>query len=410
MSDHRAPRQFQSLKQLQTYLHELEPQAGSSYSLQRMQQAVERLQHPERRYQVVHVGGTSGKGSTCTMIASILAAAGYSVGLYTSPSLRTPLERITVDGKAITERTAIRIVNQFWPMVTDLHLTHFETFTLLALQYFAERQVDYAVIEVGVGGKLDATNVVQPTVAIVTDVGLDHTELLGKTKQLIAHDKQAIIKPGCIGLTGSRLVKRGTYIPLDRAVIHQTTLLGTDFSYKTCKHLQLKMLGAYQVRNAILAIEATQRLGIASQAIRYGLRTAYQPGRFQVMVRKPLIIVDGAHNPQKMKAFIYSLKQIVPLQQKRVVALCAIKSTKDSQQILKLLLPIVDELVFTTFPRSYSLTALEQAVQSIDKQIKVEKIADPVKAYHYLRDHLQTNDVGVVTGSLYLIGKLLPKL
>lgn len=376
----------------------------------RMEQAVDRLAHPERRYRVVHVGGTSGKGSTCQMIASILQAAGYSVGVYTSPALISPLERIVVNGKSITERTALRITNRLWQHVVNIHPSHFEFFTLLAFQYFADRQVDYAVVEVGVGGRLDATNVVQPTVAIVTDIGLDHMNLLGNTKQHIAKDKQAIIKPSCIGLTGSRLVKRGEYISLTAAKIHSTTLHGTEFDYKSLKKIKLRMLGAYQVRNAILAIEATRRLGVASQAIRYGLQQAYQPGRFQVISKHPLVIVDGAHNPQKMTAFVQSLKQVVPIEQKRVIGLCAIKQTKDSYHTLKPLLPLLDEIILTTFPRSHSLTELERVIRRLNRTIKVSKVSDAPTAYQQLRTKLRKQDIGLVTGSLYLIGKLHPVL
>ena len=184
------------------------------------------------------------------------------MGVYTSRLVST-LERIQVNGNRWPSGRPCVWSTHSGPRLVSAP-THFETFTLLAFSYFAQRAVDYAVVEAGVGGTYDATNVVQPTVAIVTDVGLDHTDLLGRTKPLIARDKQGIIKPGCIGLTGSRFVKRGTYIPLDRAVIHHTSLTGTDFSYKGLKHLQLSALG--QHRNAILAIETAQRLGIASQA------------------------------------------------------------------------------------------------------------------------------------------------
>lgn len=410
MPDHLHSRQFQSLTQLQEFLKDNEPKAGTSYSLDRMQQAVVELHHPERRYRVVHVGGTSGKGSTCQMIASILAAAGYSVGVYTSPALVSPLERIQVNGKAITEQSAMRLVNTLWDRIGQLAPTHFETFTLLAFSYFAQRQVDYAIIEVGVGGKYDATNVVQPTVAIVTDVGLDHTDLLGHTKQQIALDKQEIIKPGCLGLTGSRFVRRGSYIPLDRAIIHQTDLIGTDFSYKNLKHLRLAMLGQHQVRNAILAIEATKRLGIASQAIHFGLRQAQQPGRFEIVHKHPLIIVDGAHNPQKMTAFTQSFKQIVPVQKKRIVGLCGIKHTKDAGQTLRPLLPLLDEIILTTFPRSYSMAKLKRIVRRLDATIPIRTVANPGQAYQLLRQRLAPTDIGLVTGSLYLIGKLYPVL
>ncbi|MFA6475188.1 MAG: folylpolyglutamate synthase/dihydrofolate synthase family protein [Patescibacteria group bacterium] len=378
----------------------MDNQLTVNYQLERMQAAVERFGHPERKYKVIHVGGTSGKGSTCAMIASILQAAGYNVGLFTSPALVTETERITVNGKPIRKLV---------PPV-DVNLTEFEQYTLAALSYFADRQVDYAVIEVGIGGKFDATNIVQPTVAIVTDIGLDHMDILGKTKQIIARDKQDIIKPGCIGLTGSTFIKRGTYIDLSKFKLKQADLTGSVFDYKHLKDVQLNWVGHYQIRNAILAIEAVQRLGIGSAAIRYGLKTVQSRGRFEVVNRKPLIILDGAHNPQKMSAFTHSLKQLVPLKDKTVICLCSIKSTKDLINTLKPLLSLVDEIILTTFPNSYSLTQLEKAVKKLDKTIKIKKLTDSTAAFKYFKKKLTKQDVGIVTGSLYLIGKILPLL
>ncbi len=389
---------------------EREPKAGTGYNLERMQAAVKRLGHPERQYKVVHVGGTSGKGSTCAMIASILHAAGYTVGLYASPALMSPYERITVDDKMISAKVHDRIKTKLLEQLADLTLSDFELLTLIAFQYFAERHVDYAVIEVGVGGKLDATNVVQPTVAIVTEVGLDHMELLGKTKQAIAKDKQEIIKPGCIGLTGSTYIKRGTYINLDQAKIHTVSLQGIEFTYKRWKHLQLNAVATYQVRNAILAIEATSRLGIGSAAIQYGLRRVNPRGRFQVVSKKPLVIVDGAHNPQKMSAFVSALKTVVALRGKRVVAVCALKQTKDIVNTLKPLLPLVDELIITTFPGSHTLASIERSARRLKPALRIKKIAQAPVAYRELLKCLNKEEVGLVTGSLYLVGQLLPLL
>lgn len=409
MSTH-CPDRFRSLRQLQSRLRDNEPQVGTSYQLERMEQAVERLEHPERRYRVVHVGGTSGKGSTCQMIYSILQAAGYSVGIYTSPALITQLERIAVNGKQISERVFLRMANSLWPIVQDLKLTHFEFFTLLAFNYFAQRQVEYAVIEVGVGGKFDATNVVQPTIALVTEVGLDHVELLGDTLKKIAQDKQAIIKPPGLGLTGTPLIRLGTYIDRSKARIIETTLTNTIFSYKQYKRLRLNTIGSYQIRNAVLAIEAARRLHISGAAIRSGLQRVSHPGRFEVIRRRPLIIADGAHNPQKMTAFVASLKQVVPLKRQSVICLCSIKYTKDLYHTLKPLLPLVDELILTTFPKSASMSAMKRIAQQLQPQLSVKSIGHALSAYHYFRSRIQPLDVGIITGSLYLIGKLYPVL
>ena len=403
MSAHSSIR-FRSLAQFLRRLRD------TSYQLGRMATAVERLGHPERHYRVIQVGGTSGKSSTCQMIYSIVQAAGYSVGLYTSPALVTPVDGIVVNGRQISERIFLRIVHQLWPIVADLQLTQFEWFTLVAFQYFAQRQVDYAVIEVGIGGQYDATSVVQPTVAIVTEIGLDHTAVLGKTRQAIARDKKAIIKPGSIGLTGSRLVQRGTFIDRTKARIHSTTLDGTVFSYRHFKKMKLNAPGSYQVRNAVLAIEAAERLHISTAAIRSGLQPVVQRGRFEVISRRPLIIADGAHNPQKMTAFVAALKQVVPLRRQRVICLCSIKFDKDLYHTFKPLLPIVDELIITTFPNSASLTALQRTARQLKFGLRIKTISQTRPAYRYFRSHITSNDIGIITGSLYLIGKLYPVL
>ncbi len=400
----------QRLEDIEQYLHDHELKAGKGYSLERMQAAVERLGHPERKFKVIHVGGTSGKGSTCTFIAHILEAAGYSVGLSVSPSLATPLERIQINGKPIREQTALKLLRTLWPLILELKLSYFETFTLLTFQYFAGRTVDYGVIEVGMGGKYDATNVVQPTVAIVTEVGLDHMEILGRTKAIIAKDKQEIIKPGCIGLTGSRYIKRGIYIDLDQAKLKEVSLRGIIFSYRRWKQLQVISPATYQVRNAVLAIEATSRLGVGSAAIQFGLKQPQQRGRFEVVSQKPLVVADGAHNSQKMTAFVKALKLLIPLQQRRVIALCTVKKTKDLPATLKPLLSSLDEIILTTSPHRYSLQQLEQAVHKLKPRLKIRKLANPQAAYRLLRKSLQKEDVGIITGSLYLIGQLLPLL
>lgn len=401
-------KRFTSLAQIENYLHEQDHGRHDYYTVDRMHQAVRRLQHPELKYKVVHVGGTSGKGSTCQMIYSILQAAGYKVGVFTSPHLVGPLERIEVNRRAITETKFVQLVNQVWPTIHDLQLTYFEFFSFLALQYFAEQKVDYGVIEVGMGGRLDATNVVIPTVAVVTDIGLDHTETLGHTKRAIAIEKEQIIKPGCIGLTGSRYVHRGRYIDLTKAIIRQQDLTGTLFDYKTHKKLFLNLVGAYQVRNGILAIEVAQALRLPKRAMYQGLAQVQTRGRFEVVSQQPLIIMDGAHNPQKMAAFVHSLRQVVPVRKsKKIVLLLALKYNKDAVATLRPVVPLADVVVLTSFDKGMSLHTLRDLVRQRNPQAKIILKKDSKLAYQIFRKNLDKNDLGIITGSLYMIGDLI---
>lgn len=398
---------FRSLAQFEAMLDQHSFERGQGYILDRIQQAIIRLDHPELRYKVIHVTGTSGKGSTCRLIASILQSAGYRTGLFMSPHLVRINERLMINQRPITDAAFLQLLNRLWPLVADLQLSYFEWLTLLALTYFAKRRVDYAVIEVGMGGRSDATNVVTPTLAMVTEVGLDHMKQLGNTRQKIAREKEAIIKPGCIGLTGSRYVHRGRYVDLGRAEIVHESLNGTVFHYRSYRNVQLALPGRYQVRNAILALEACQALKISESAIRRGLRTAKHPGRFTVWQRRPLIIIDGAHNPHKMQAFMKSLRALTKRSDfTQVIALIAVKHSKDLPGTLKPLLPFINHAIITTFGEGAAPLVLKRVIQKIRPGLSVAVEPNLGRAYARLRQQLTQRDLGIITGSLYMIGDL----
>lgn len=402
-----SPHTFTSLRSITDFLNTQDQNRHDHYTLQRVELAMERLGHPEQAYQVVHVGGTSGKGSTCHMIQRILQTAGYKTGIYTSPALISPLERIQINRRPVTEKSFVTLVNKIWPQIHDLQLTYFEFFTVLALTYFADRGVDFAVVEVGLGGRLDATNVVQPAVAIVTDIGLDHKEMLGGTRKKIAKEKEAIIKPGCIGLTGSTYVQRGKYIRTDQAHVQKISAHGITFSYKQFPIITLRTSAVYQVTNAVLAIEAAQALHIPKHHILAGLAKFKLAGRFQQISKRPFIIVDGAHNPPKMQAFTNSLMQVIPnLKQRHVVALVAVKFNKDIKNTFKPLINLLDECIITTFEHGASPKQVQTILQSMKPKLKCTVRLDPAVAYSAFRKQLTPNSVGIITGSLYLIGDL----
>jgi dihydrofolate synthase/folylpolyglutamate synthase len=230
---------------------------------------------------------------------------------------------------------------------------------------------------------------------------------LGNTLRKIAREKAAIIKPGCIGLTGSRYVKRGRYINLQRAMVLKTNLDGTTFTYRPYRRLYLNLPGQYQVRNAVLAIEAARALGLPTAAIIDGLRHVKQRARFEVLSRRPLVIADGAHNPQKITAFVQSLQAIIPLSQFRQrQALLSVKYTKDLTATLAPLVPLLDQVVLTSFAESASLPQLKRVVQRLNPRVHIQVVPNLPMAYRIFRKQLDKSDLGIITGSLYMIGDL----
>lgn len=398
---------FRSLQHIENYLLKADELRHDHYTLDRVQQAVEIVGNPQLKYKVVHVGGTSGKGSTCQIVSSILQASGKRVGLFTSPAIVSPLERLQINGKPVTEKKFVQLTNHVWSQLEPIQLTYFEFFTIMALYYFAEAKANYAVVEVGMGGRLDATNVVTPTVAIVTTIGLDHTKQLGRTRPLIAREKEHIIKPGCIGLTGSQYIHRGLYIDATKARIHSQDLSGTVFTYRSYKRLRLNMLGQFQIHNAVLAIEATRRLKISESAIRRGLQLASNPGRFEIITHHPLVIMDGAHNPEKMASFVSSLQQIVDVKAyNQIVGLIALKYNKDAAATLGPIIRKLDRVVITSFDQGMSVTQLRKIVRKINPTVQVILQADSTKAFKEFTRQVKPRDLGIITGSLYMIGNL----
>ncbi|MFH0819353.1 MAG: Mur ligase family protein, partial [Patescibacteria group bacterium] len=286
-----SPPLLNSSQTAHNFLLKLKPQA---YSTARIQAFLSYLNNPQDKFKVVHVAGTSGKGSTCQMIASILKQAGYKTGLTISPYLIDPLEKIQINNRQISEKFFINLVNKYKFLIVKFNLTYFEAFIALTFIYFARQKVDYAVVETGLGGRLDATNVFNnPALSIITNIGLDHTEVLGKTKKQIAREKSAIIKNSQKAITGSRLIKNAKYIDITKTV-----------------NIKTNLLGEFQKQNAILAIEACKFLKIPEKYIKAGLLKLNHFGRFTVQSQKPLIIIDGAHNPDKIHAFISSFKKL----------------------------------------------------------------------------------------------------
>jgi len=358
------------------------PRDAAHYDLRRMVELLGRLGNPHRKARSVHIAGSKGKGSVAVMVASALTAAGYATGLYTSPHLHTFNERIRVDAELITEAELVGLVERLKPEVEVVNgkatygrLTTFEVITALAFAYFAQRGVDFQVVEVGLGGRLDATNVIEPEVCVITSISFDHTEVLGNTLAEIAAEKAGIIKPGCVVVTSpqadeaARIIK-ATCLNRGAGLVR----VGDDITWQGCGYdgerqllkvkgrlagyeLSLPLLGQHQLENAAAAVAALEILAekgfhISGDSITKGLARVSWPGRLQVLSRRPLIVVDGAHNPYSARKLRQSLEQYFNFD--RAILIIGVSSDKDVAGIISELVPLFDKVIVTrsTHPRA----------------------------------------------------------
>lgn len=352
--------------------------------LSRVTELLARLGNPQDALRFVHIAGTNGKGSTSAMIASVLRAAGYRTGLYTSPHLRRVTERMRVDGREIDRDSFCALAAALAPHVAQMtdKPTEFERLTAMALLWFARQACDVVVLEVGLGGRFDATNVIRaPEVSVITSIGLDHTEWLGGTLEQIAREKGGVIKPGRpVVLCGQdpcvedviRSICREQGAPLrvsgqPRSLSH--TLEGQRFDYGAHSALFLPLLGDYQLKNAAVALDALDTLAsscgfaLPEAALRAGLVETVWPARLEVLSREPLVLLDGAHNPDGAAQLAAALRALLP--GKRITFVMGVLADKDYREMLRLIAPLAARLVATApdSPRALSAAALTAAAQ-----------------------------------------------
>ena len=397
---------------------------GSIPGLGRTQELLEKMGNPEKKLKFVHIAGTNGKGSTAAMTASILSKAGYRTGLYTSPYIYRFHERIQVDGVEISDEDLTEITEYVKPLADSMAQspTEFELVCCIAFEYFYRKKCDIVVLEVGMGGAWDATNVIEvPEVAVITNIGLDHTEYLGDTVEKIAETKSGIFKPH-----GHAVVYRSTpsveavyervcaerdvslrKADFDGLVLKAHTLEGQVFDCGSRKNLVLPLLGDHQLHNASVVLSIADTLieegwKISEQNIYDGIRDVRWPGRFDIVCRKPLFIIDGGHNPQCIEALVKNIRDY--LAGKKVVALTGVLADKDYADMYKPVMPLVDRFVCITPPNPRKLEAeqLARYLRQAGAQAQAsESILDGVKKAMEL-----AGEDGVVLcfGSLYSIG------
>jgi dihydrofolate synthase/folylpolyglutamate synthase len=399
------------------YLKQL-PHTEVKPGLERIRALLESVDNPHERLRAVHIGGTNGKGSVAVMIASVLQSAGYRVGLYTSPHLISYCERIQINGAPIAEDEFAHIADELMPIADAMadKPTQFEFMTALAFLYFLRQKIDIAVIEVGLGGRFDATNVITPMVGVLTNVELDHTDLLGETLEQIAWEKAGIAKRGVPLVTGERKPNALEVIARECAVVGAPLIPArqrvrrTDFTWEYQEFevwsegkVRMKLLGGYQRENLNVALEALdvlrQSLEIPQEALVRGLEQASWPGRFEVVQREPYIILDGAHNPHAARA----LREDVRRYRERYALhksalLFGVLRDKAYQTMAEILFPDFDEIVLVKpdSPRALDPHALLPWAPAAKICNTISEGLDVARA--------SGAELICVTGSLYVIG------
>ncbi len=401
----------------------------------RMEALLERLGSPHKTLRVVHVAGTKGKGSTVAMAAAILQAAGYKTGHYLSPYVYDVRERIQINAAPIPQADFARWVTTIQPHIdaleqTDLGpTTEFELKTAVGLCWFAEQAVDYAVLEVGLGGRLDATNVVsRPLVTAITSIGFDHMELLGHTLPEIAREKAGIIKPTVPCVTGVPLGtdayeviaqvchdNHAALLPPARVLSHTDGTVTLSTPRRTITHVRLRLRGAFQEANAAVAVAALDAISHADaptlpdDAVRTGLACAYLPGRLETISAHPTVVVDGAHNEMAAEALAEALRTEFSAGTRRLILIVGLKRNHDPRPFLAPLASLHPARFIATEPSFQPRPASEVAdAARASGMCNVQIIPNATDAARHALTDAQPDDLICVTGSFYTVGDIPP--
>jgi len=404
------------------------------YNLGHMDEVLRQLGNPHLAARAVHIAGTKGKGSVAAMVAQVLTLLGYKTGLYTSPHLHNLRERIAVDGTLISEEQFAELMTELKPYfeaVNVRQLTFFEALTVLAFAYFKKEQAHFQVLEVGLGGRLDATNVAQPEVCVITSISLDHTQILGDSLEKIAYEKGGIIKPGSVVVLSpqeeevtsvindicrqqrAKLVQVGkeiTWHGVAADFYHQSLILEGKMG---THRLTIPLLGDYQLENtatAIAALEILSSVGftISAADIAKGLSRVEWPGRFQILEREPLVLVDGAHNVASMKRLVSNINAYFTY--KRIFLILGVSCDKDISGIVRELISLSPQVIVTQTSHSRAAPP-STVVAEFDKRGIKSEVSDTVaKGLSRAMSLTGETDVVCVTGSLFVVAEALDYL
>ncbi|SFB20435.1 dihydrofolate synthase / folylpolyglutamate synthase [Acetitomaculum ruminis DSM 5522] len=396
--------------------------------LERESELLELMGNPHKELKYIHIAGTNGKGSTAAMLASILTKAGYKTGLYTSPHIVKFNERFKINGEDISDEKVTELINYMKPFAEAMkgHPTEFELISALGFEYFKREKCDIVVLEVGLGGRLDSTNVIpSPVVSVITAIDLDHTQFLGDTVEKIAKEKSGIIKNGCKCVIYNQ---KPSIIEVVRDVCDQNNvelfiseddeiipkdinLKGQVFDYKDLKSLKIGLSGVYQRKNAALVLKIVEALrtcsyNISDDAIRQGLLDTKWISRFEVVSESPVFILDGGHNPQGVNATIESLTTLFG--NKKIIFLVGVMADKDFESMISMVIPHAREFIAVApdcESRALNADALARLVTK-ESKVEVHRCVELSDGIEMALNHAGKDGVICAIGSLYLSGDI----
>lgn len=394
---------------------------GWKLGLNKIRSLLSEIDNPHEKYKVVHVAGTNGKGSTSTMLASILKSAGYKTGLFTSPHLIYIGERIKCNGIPISNEELVKYIERLQPLIKKYKCTFFESLTGIALLYFADQKVDIAVIEVGLGGRLDATNVVSSIISIITNIDIDHTKQLGNNRRSIAKEKAGIIKPNSICITNSKYKSANTvfeiicherkaeHIPLNRylkinkvLLQEEATSLDLAINGTFYPRLKLSLIGEHQIQNAALAVTAaniinSRFLPIKTDHIYNGLLDVKWHGRLQILSPNPKIVVDVAHNLDGVLSLKKSIRTIFKYE--RLIVLMGVAKDKNYENMVGQIAPLCDTFIAVNANNHRSLSSAILSKTARQYTNNVKNCNTVVEGLNFALNIARKNDLILCTGS-----------
>lgn len=405
---------------------------GCRPGLGRTAKLLEFLGDPHKRLKLIHVAGTNGKGSTTAMIANVLSSAGYSTGMYISPHLYRNTERMTIDGKEITEEDFVKYATEVLDMVKLMREkgleepTQFEMYTAMAFHYFERKKVDFAVIEVGLGGRYDATNVIDPVLSVITSISYDHMDILGDSIEKIAYEKAGIIKESGTVIMYPQLypeaaavieeVSRETKARVVKADAASVTLkeysMGgqiIDFKYGSydIHDMKLPLIGDHQINNAAVALTAIAELNsighkVGEEAVRKGIETVKWPCRLSIVSTEPLVLIDGAHNEDGINSLQGALSKYFST--RKIIFVIGMLKDKDYGYAIRKLMPMAHSVVATepVSERALPAAAMAEAVKPYCSNVTPEP--DIIKAIEKAKSMYGEDSMICICGSLYLAG------
>lgn len=409
--------------------------AQPGYSLRHVEELLNRMGSPQLAARTVHIAGTKGKGSVAAMTAQVLTASRYKTGLYTSPHFHSLRERISVDGSLISESEFAAAMAGIRPFVESIRqdsafrqLTYFEVLTVLAFAFFRQEQVDFQVLEVGLGGRLDATNVAKPDVCVITSISLDHTQILGNTLQEIAREKAGIVKPGCWVVLSPQPEEVASVIKeVCREQDAKMIQVGEDVRWhktggdlvqqslviegrKNGYCVQIPLLGDYQLENAAAAVAALEILASAGFAISAadiakGLSQVRWPGRFQILRQHPTVLIDGAHNVASMKRLVSNIREY--FSGKRIHLVFGTSTDKDIPGIVSELASLCPEVIAVQARHSRAASLAVLVAELSKRGIEAETGTSIPEALSRALSKADRKDLVCVTGSLFVVAEAL---